>query len=218
MHRIKKYANRKLYDVTTKQYVTMDDIAALVQAGEDVRIIDNTSNKDITQEVVSQLVGRVFDGQARKLPPAVLMQLLRRGSGGILDYTRKYLSFWQNALNFAEDELDKVDTFIGRDKSAAGGKMQTPQDDHLENNDLEYRAMFKLLDERIDQRLAEALPLRDTDLNKQIAQLDSEVTKLKARIETFENIFSQVIKTAGESASKSPLKTSKTSTPKKAKK
>ena len=215
MHRIKKYANRKLYDVTTKQYVTMDDIAELVQAGEDVRIIDNTSNKDITQEVVSQLVGRVFDGQARKLPPAVLMQLLRRGSGGVLDYTRKYLSFWQNALNFAEDELDKVDTFIGRDKSAAGEKMQTPQDDHLENNDQEYRAMFKLLDERIDQRLAEALPLRDTDLNKQIAQLDSEVTKLKARIETFENIFSQVLKTAGESVSKSPVKTS---TPKKAKK
>ena len=68
MHRIKKYANRKLYDVTTKQYVTMDNIAELVQAGEDVRIIDNTSDKDITQEVVSQLVGRVFDGQARKLP------------------------------------------------------------------------------------------------------------------------------------------------------
>jgi len=44
MHRIKKYANRKLYDVNTKKYVTMDDIAELVQAGEDVRIIDNTSS------------------------------------------------------------------------------------------------------------------------------------------------------------------------------
>ena len=218
MHRIKKYANRKLYDVNTKKYVTMDDIAELVQAGEDVRIIDNTSSKDITQEVVSQLVGRVFDGQARKLPPAVLMQLLRRGSGGVLDYTRRYLSFWQNALNFAEDELDKVDTLIGRDKSAAGGKIQTPQDDHIEDDNQEYLAMLKLLDERIEQRLDEALPLREIDLKKQIDQLDSEVTKLKARIETFENIFSQVLKTAGESAFNSPLKTSKTSTPKKAKK
>ena len=146
------------------------------------------------------------------------MQLLRRGSGGVLDYTRKYLSFWQNALNFAEDELDKVDTFIGRDKPAAGAKMQTPQDDRFENNDREYLAMLKLLDERIDQRLDEALPLREIDLKKQIARLDSEITKLTARIETFENIFSQVFKTAGESASKSPLKTRKTSTPKEAKK
>jgi len=211
MRKIKKYANRKLYDVTDKKYVTMDDIAELVQSGENISIINNTSGEDITQEVVSQLVGRVFDGQTRKLPLSVLVKLLRKGSGGVVGYTRKYLSLWQNALNFAEDELDKVDTFIGSDTADDGEKKQSRQDENLEEEDREYLAMLKLLDERIDQRLDDTLRNREVALQKQITQLRSDVTKLTARIETFENIFSQVLKTAGETVSKPAKKTKKTS-------
>jgi polyhydroxyalkanoate synthesis repressor PhaR len=209
MHRIKKYANRKLYDVTTKQYVTMDEIAELVRSGEDVRITDNTSGKDITQEVVSQLVGRVFDGQARKLPPAVLMQLLRRGSGGIVDYTRKYLSFWQNALNFAEDELDKVDTFIGREKSDTGAKKETrPKKDSGEAG-YKDAAMPRLLDERIERRIEDALQGRDSALKEALARLRSEAARLEARISGIETVLSQVLQPAGGDSDESAAKTKK---------
>jgi len=209
MHRIKKYANRKLYDVTTKQYVTMDEIAELVRAGEDVRITDNTSGEDITQEVVSQLVGRVFDGQARKLPPAVLMQLLRRGSGGILDYTRKYLSFWQNALNFAEDELDKVGTFIGREKSDTGVKKETRLKKDSGEAGFKDEAMSRLLDERIERRIEEALQDRDSALKEELTHLRSEVARLAARISAIETVFSQVLKPAGGYTGGSTAKTKK---------
>jgi len=209
MHRIKKYANRKLYDVTTKQYVTMDEIAELVRAGEDVRITDNTSGEDITQEVVSQLVGRVFDGQARKLPPAVLMQLLRRGSGGILDYTRKYLSFWQNALNFAEDELDKVGTFIGREKSDTGVKKETRLKKDSGEAGFKDEAMSRLLDERIERRIEEALQGRDSALKEELTHLRSEVARLAARISAIETVFSQVLKPAGGYTGGSTARTKK---------
>jgi polyhydroxyalkanoate synthesis repressor PhaR len=209
MHRIKKYANRKLYDVTTKQYVTMDEIAELVRAGEDVRITDNTNGEDITQEIASQLVGRVFDGQARKLPPAVLMQLLRRGSGGIVDYTRKYLSFWQNALNFAEDELDKVDTFIGREKSDTGVKKETRLKKDSGEAGFKDEAMSRLLDERIERRIEEALQGRDSALKEELTHLRSEVARLAARISAIETVFSQVLKPAGGDSEGSAAKTKK---------
>src|SRR6266498_4059994 len=35
MQTIKKYANRKLYHTNRKQYITLDGIAALIQAGDD---------------------------------------------------------------------------------------------------------------------------------------------------------------------------------------
>ena len=38
MQTIKKYANRKLYHTNRKQYITLDGIAALIQAGD---LIDN---------------------------------------------------------------------------------------------------------------------------------------------------------------------------------
>ena len=35
---IKRYANRKLYDTRTKRYLTLDEVAVLVRAGEEVRV------------------------------------------------------------------------------------------------------------------------------------------------------------------------------------
>jgi polyhydroxyalkanoate synthesis repressor PhaR len=207
MHQIKKYANRKMYDVTNKKYVTMDDISDLVQRGEDISIVDNTSGEDITQEIVSQLLGRVLDGQARKLPLSIVVKLLRKGSGEIVGYTRKYLSFWQNALNLAEDELDKANAFIGTGKSAHGGKGNNLQVKGLEDGRQEDITILKMLDGRIEQRVEELLAGRVAGFQEKIAQLNTEITKLTARIETFENIFSQVMKTASDTASKPGRKT-----------
>ena len=40
---IKRYANRKLYDTQRSRYVTLDQIADMIRAGDDVKIIDNNS-------------------------------------------------------------------------------------------------------------------------------------------------------------------------------
>ncbi len=38
---IKRYANRKLYNTQTSRYITLKGIAELVEADEEVRVIDN---------------------------------------------------------------------------------------------------------------------------------------------------------------------------------
>src|SRR4026208_1546096 len=45
---IKRYANRKLYDTRDSRYVTLDHIAAMVRAGDDVRVVENTTRADPT--------------------------------------------------------------------------------------------------------------------------------------------------------------------------
>lgn len=55
MQTIKKYANRKLYHIDRKQYITLEGIAALVQAGEQVRVIDNETGEDITAQILAQV-------------------------------------------------------------------------------------------------------------------------------------------------------------------
>ena len=190
MHQIKKYANRKMYDVTTKSYVTLEDIAKLVEEGEEIQIIDNSSGEEITQEIVSQIVGRALDGQARKLPKTVLIQLLRKGSGGLVDFSKKYVSFWQNALSYAEDELYKVDTLIGRETNGDSPDKPKPSQafwfDQAEFN--------QLLDDRVDERLSHNTKKQDAIWKEEIAMLKADITKLTARMETFENIFFQLMK------------------------
>jgi polyhydroxyalkanoate synthesis repressor PhaR len=53
---IKRYANRKLYDTRDSKYVTLDRIAELVRNGEEVRVLDNKSKKDLTKVTLAQII------------------------------------------------------------------------------------------------------------------------------------------------------------------
>jgi len=48
-----KYANRKLYDKETKQYVTLSKVKSLVNSGESFRVIDNKTKQDITYNTLA---------------------------------------------------------------------------------------------------------------------------------------------------------------------
>jgi polyhydroxyalkanoate synthesis repressor PhaR len=53
---IKKYANRRLYNTKTSSYVTLDDLAAMVKAGEQFLVFDAKSNEDITRSILGQII------------------------------------------------------------------------------------------------------------------------------------------------------------------
>src|SRR5919206_3784144 len=53
---IKRYTNRKLYDTVESRYVTLDEIAEMIKAGADVRILDNRTKEDLTSVTLAQIV------------------------------------------------------------------------------------------------------------------------------------------------------------------
>ncbi|MGB8224569.1 MAG: polyhydroxyalkanoate synthesis regulator DNA-binding domain-containing protein [Polyangiales bacterium] len=53
---IKRYANRKLYDTRDSKYVTLDRIAELVRNGEEVKVLDNRSQSDLTKVTLAQII------------------------------------------------------------------------------------------------------------------------------------------------------------------
>lgn len=54
--KVKRYSNRKLYDMASSSYVNLDGLAAYIQSGEDVVVVENESEKDITAETLMQLI------------------------------------------------------------------------------------------------------------------------------------------------------------------
>jgi len=53
---VKKYSNRRLYDLQVKRYVTLDDIYEWVAEGTDIAVIDKDRQEDITCSVLLQVV------------------------------------------------------------------------------------------------------------------------------------------------------------------
>jgi polyhydroxyalkanoate synthesis repressor PhaR len=53
---IKKYQNRRMYDVSQKKYITLDKLQELVIAKQDLKIIDVKSSEDITKQTLIQII------------------------------------------------------------------------------------------------------------------------------------------------------------------
>ena len=53
---IKRYENRKLYDTEASAYVSLADVAALVRRGETVEVIDKATGKDLTAQILTQII------------------------------------------------------------------------------------------------------------------------------------------------------------------
>jgi len=81
---IKRYPNRKLYDVEASTYVSLNEIAALIRSGDTVQIVDNATGEDITAQTLTQVVLEEGKRGASILPTELLHDLLRR-SGEALD-------------------------------------------------------------------------------------------------------------------------------------
>ena len=77
---IKRYPNRKLYDTTKKQYITIDGIGALVRQGEEIKVVDNVTGKDLTAVVLSQVILENEKKRTGLLPRAVLAGLIQSGN------------------------------------------------------------------------------------------------------------------------------------------
>ncbi len=73
---IKRYANRKLYNTHTSRYITLKGIAELIEAGDEIRVIDNETGEDITSVALSQIL---VDNErtSQRLPGSVLTELIQ---------------------------------------------------------------------------------------------------------------------------------------------
>lgn len=78
---IKRYDNRKLYDAGARRYVTIEDIARLITAGEDVFVQDRKTGDDITSVVLAQVILDGVKERTGSIPRQVLTRLIRLGAG-----------------------------------------------------------------------------------------------------------------------------------------
>jgi polyhydroxyalkanoate synthesis regulator phasin len=55
MHRIKKYANGRLYDSTSKKYITMEELEDFVRTGVIFTVVVSKTDEDITDSVIAKV-------------------------------------------------------------------------------------------------------------------------------------------------------------------
>jgi len=102
---IKKYANRRLYDTGSSCYITLDDLKKLIGSGVRVQVLDARTKKDISREVLLQLVADQESLGRPILNEAILISLIR-----FYDHPMQKLasSYLETALNQLQDQRAKL--------------------------------------------------------------------------------------------------------------
>lgn len=80
MTTIKRYSNRKLYDIARKRYVKLGEIAALVRGGEEVRVVDNVTRQDLTRVTLAQILLEREKRGDSPLPKSFFVSALKQGA------------------------------------------------------------------------------------------------------------------------------------------
>src|SRR6185436_2384342 len=104
---IKRYQNRKLYDTNASRYVTLDDIATLIREGEDVQIIDNQNQDDLTSVTLTQII---FEQEKKKkslLPLSTLRNIIQSGGEKIVDFVQSSIESGVSSISHAREEAEK---------------------------------------------------------------------------------------------------------------
>jgi len=88
---IKKYGNRRLYDTDESRYVTLDELAAKIRTGAELRVVDAQTGEDLTQATLTQIVLETGHA-ARFLPVQLLTQMIRLSDDSLAEFFSRYVT------------------------------------------------------------------------------------------------------------------------------
>jgi len=112
---IRKYPNRRYYNVTRSQHLTMEDIRSLVREGYDIRVTDSKTSADITAKVLAQIILELDAEKIDIFPVALLMRLIRVNDQMAKDFLERYfdqaLSMFLKYRQQFEEQLRGGDGF-----------------------------------------------------------------------------------------------------------
>ncbi|HRQ37103.1 MAG TPA: polyhydroxyalkanoate synthesis regulator DNA-binding domain-containing protein [Chloroflexota bacterium] len=118
MRVIKRYPNRKLYDTEEKKYITLDGIADLIRQGEEVQVVDHTTDEDLTAVTLSQIIFEQEKRSSGFLPQSVLAGLVQSG-GDTVNALRRTLTAPLGMLHHVDEEIEKrLQTLVNRGELA----------------------------------------------------------------------------------------------------
>ncbi len=80
---IKRYGSRKLYDTEESRYVALEELAGWIRRGQQIKVVDNKSNDDVTSQTLTQIISEEGRRGTSILPNELLHELIRIGEEAV---------------------------------------------------------------------------------------------------------------------------------------
>ncbi len=173
---IRKYANRRLYNTTSAQFVTLEELHGMVKQGESFLVEDAKSGRDITCSVLVQIISEEEGKGNNMLSLNSLRQVLQAYNAGVGPQLSIYLEKSLDA--FAANQKDLVqrmqNMFVG---PAAGNAMEQFAEIGRQNLDIFRRSL---------QVFAVPNAIEDPVPDREVPSREAEIERLRQQVADIE--------------------------------
>ncbi|MES9987114.1 MAG: polyhydroxyalkanoate synthesis repressor PhaR [Candidatus Thiodiazotropha endolucinida] len=104
---IKKYPNRRLYDTEQSKYITLTQLRQLIINGESIKVVDSTSEEDITRNILLQIILETESGGQPLFTANMLSQIIRFYGGTLQGIFGNYLEQSLGLFTAQQEQLKK---------------------------------------------------------------------------------------------------------------
>jgi polyhydroxyalkanoate synthesis repressor PhaR len=182
---VKRYANRKLYDTERSCYVTLDDIASMITAGDEVKVIDNKTGEDLTSVTLAQII---FETEKKKsfMPLGLLRDLIQNRGDQLSEFYRERVV--EPAQKSVQGVRDKAEKLRSELKENLGGVIRKGEEGvrvPIEGARGLVSSSQKALDDLqrgVEQRIKGGVSL----LGRELQQLRDRLSELEQRLDAAE--------------------------------
>ncbi len=102
---IKKYQNRCLYDTSQSKYISLADLKELVTEGESFEVREVKTDKDITRQVLLQIIAEEENEGNPLFTTDVLMRFIRMYGDSVQD---SFSSYMEQSLSFFDQQTKQL--------------------------------------------------------------------------------------------------------------
>ncbi len=106
--KIKKYANRRLYDTENSMYITLSDLAKLVQSGRKIDVRDAKTDDDLTRLTLVQIILEIEAEGHQMLPVEALRQIIMAYGGQYEALFSRYLERTMSAFMRQQHNAERL--------------------------------------------------------------------------------------------------------------
>jgi polyhydroxyalkanoate synthesis repressor PhaR len=111
---IRKYSNRRLYDTETSVYITLEGIRQLVLTETPFQVVDKRTGKDITRNILLQIISEQEEQGQPIFSTDVLNQIIRfygdslQSQGVLAEYLKQSLDMFMEQQTRLQKSTDPI--------------------------------------------------------------------------------------------------------------
>lgn len=179
---IKRYSNRKLYDIEAKHYVTLKQLRDMLYEGIEIKVIDNDTNEDISKQTLAKIIVEDTAESPGLLPVSVLRDVLVKSRESVFSYIKKTVQTGRDAITQLETDAQKqLQKLV--DKGAASEEEARK----IINEFMEKADKGKdLLEKTIESQFQATLTKLNIFSYRDFEQLILKIEKLEKRLDALE--------------------------------